>query len=236
MSLRFPTSTSTDEVTVWLQMESFEPENSFEVDNLGKKTGETIQILAPQTIEDNHGQRYGGTTQKMIAAIRSEGGVTDTIEAAIRSVTDAIVNPFAGQAAGILSQRGPNPYEQKIYEAPEFRTFTFRWELAPLNANEGQKLADIIKQLTKSSYPELTTTTSNSAMWRFPDQFKLQFVAVDGGVEVLPIKFGKCVLTNVSTNYTGAGQFRITEDGSPAFINLSLTFSETNLKNQAFFA
>jgi hypothetical protein len=227
MSLRFPTSTTTDEVTVWLQMESFEPENSFEVDNHGKSTGKKIQILAPQTIEDNHGQRYGGTTQKMIAVMRSEGDWSDTIEAAVRSVSDAIVNPFAGQAAGILSQRGPNPYEQKIYEAPEFRTFTFRWELAPLNASEGQELADIIKQLTKSSYPELMETTS--AQWRFPDQFRLKFVAANpappatlrrgsGGatnqpsasISVIPVKFGKCVLTNVSTNYTGAGQFRIT--------------------------
>ena len=72
-------------------------------------------------------------------------------------------------------------------------------------------------------------------MWRFPDQFKLQFLAVGEGVGVLPVKFGKCVLTNVSTNYTGAGQFRITEYGKPAFINLSLTFSETNLKTQSFF-
>ena len=226
---RYPNSAD-DEVSVWLEMKHHEPTKSFETLSFGTEKG-TVTLLAPQTIEDNHGQRYDSSNFKFESM--AQGNISgSTFWMVGREVVGTPLGVIMGSAGQAAWQTLSNPYEQKIYQAPDFRTFTFRWELAPLNEGDADNIGTIIEDLTTASYP----SRSGVSQWLSPDQFKLSFLLDSGGtISKIPIKFGKCVLTNIATNYTGAGQFRLSESGVPAFINLSLTFSETSVKDQDFF-
>ena len=79
--------------------------------------------------------------------------------------------------------------------------------------------------------------------YQFPSEWKLEIIEDRGNDSNLIAKpfgnMGKCVLTNISTNYTGAGTlaafgpFRGREDQTYSpFVNLELTFAETNLKHR----
>ena len=233
-TIQYPSNAHSKEVDVWLQIKIRETVNSFEKGNFGKLK-ETIRILAPQSLEDNHGQRYGGSTFKIASALDLSSG-WESFTVAGRELIGGAFSPIIGDIGKAGWQTGSNPWEQKVYEAPDFRTFTFRWEFSPLNSKDSKSLEDIIQKLTKASYP----IGESEGIWTFPDQFELLFVSLneddEGGTPAkLPIKFGKCVLTNIATNYTGAGHWRTSLEGKPSFVNLSLTFSETNLKEQEFF-
>ena len=66
-----------------------------------------------------------------------------------------------------------------------------------------------------------------------PNEWKITHVQLRNGRFEGMGQYGKCVLTSMNTNYTGAGVMQSYQDGGPAFINLELNFTESTLKHQS---
>lgn len=236
-TLYYPNSNYQPEVDAWLEMKIYKAESAAKP-GWEKGPHTTIRIVAPQNVDDIHGHQYESQTFKMAetfdAALAGELG--DVGAAILREVGGGALSAISGDVWRRSGQTGINPFTTKLFEAPNFRTFTFRWELHPLTSADSTSLDKIVKKLTEVSYPEVINPPEG-VYWNFPDQFQLSFVANngDGALERIPIKSKKSVLSDINVNYTGAGQWRTTSSGSPSFVNLNLTFSEIQLRTQADF-
>jgi hypothetical protein len=154
-------------------------------------------------------------------------------------------NPFIAEAAGrlagnILSEdfrklglfaatgRTLNPQLELIYNSPALRQFTLDFRMIPRNPEESGAIQSILQILKLEAAPQISAETS-SRYFIPPSQFQLEFY--DGVNHAMPnsylFKTKKCVLTDISIDYTGGGSFATFYTGAPVEIRLSLKFTET---------
>ena len=154
-------------------------------------------------------------------------------------------NPFIAEAAGrlagnILSEdfkklglfaatgRTLNPQLELIYNSPALREFTLDFRMIPRNPEESGAIQSILQILKLEAAPQISAETS-SRYFIPPSQFQLEFY--DGVNHAMPnsylFKTKKCVLTDISIDYTGGGSFATFYTGAPVEIRLSLRFTET---------
>lgn len=138
-------------------------------------------------------------------------------------VGDQLAKTVTGSfgAAGIAR----NPHMAVLYEAPNFRTFQFSWDLRPKNAKESELIKKIIKQLKYYSHP---SKTEKEHFFNYPEQFGIRFKKDD-----FLFKTRRCVCTNVQTDYHGEGTpLYYDHQGrkkAPAVYKLDLAFTETKI-------
>jgi hypothetical protein len=154
-------------------------------------------------------------------------------------------NPFIAEAAGrlagnILSEdfkklglfaatgRTLNPQLELIYNSPALREFTLDFRMIPRNPEESGAIQSILQILKLEAAPQISAETS-SRYFIPPSQFQLEFY--DGVNHAMPnsylFKTKKCVLEDISIDYTGGGSFATFYTGAPVEIRLSLRFTET---------
>ena len=238
MAIYFPESIK-PEIKNWLEIHPHEHDPNMAqqegAEAFGEKVGEPMRLVAPQSIVENNQQNYSSADFKLSTAaaamIEGEGaGWWETTAAAGMMAANQL---FAGAAQEIArgSSQVVNPRSEQLYTAPGYRTWTFHWELAPLTAGDSSTLTTIIKNIRRSSYPELAGAAG--MLYQMPHEFKLTLIADKGGAkEAQDPKFGKCVCTNVGVNYTGAGVNVISTASNSPFINLDMTFVERILLHQ----
>jgi hypothetical protein len=131
--------------------------------------------------------------------------------------------------------------------------------MAPSSREEQNEMMSIIRILRKFSAPEIVGNIPSSiadpitgalegagmsdlagqlktGFWFVPPaEFEIKFRHVVDGQQVenpsLP-KISKCVLQNVTVNYTQQGEFSAFQDGSPTTAQLTLIFSEMRVISQ----
>ncbi|HCT53019.1 MAG TPA: hypothetical protein DF712_11225 [Balneola sp.] len=212
-------------------------------DLLGTKYAD-IKILAPQNLQENNSQRYGNLTFDMLAAAMGpEGGVGGVLGELARKAL-----PFMGQQAEALAKGTvKNPREQQFFEAPQFRSYSFSWDLAPTSASEVNEIKSIISIFRKFSYPSIMSPGSGedgggglmATSYRPPAIWKVTHVGAEGGSTPEPMtsygKIGHCVITDVNVNYQAAGVHAQMAGGNPAFVNLTVNMTEQKLQHREFF-
>jgi len=154
-------------------------------------------------------------------------------------------NPFIAEAAGrlagrVLSEdfrklglfaatgRTLNPQLELIYNSPALRQFTLDFRLIPRNQKESDDIQAILYILKLEAAPQISPDTS-SRYFIPPSQFQLEFY--DGVDHAMTnsylFKTKKCVLEDISIDYTGGGSFTTFYTGAPVETRLSLKFTET---------
>lgn len=118
-----------------------------------------------------------------------------------------------------------NPFKEAIFRGVGNRVFQFTWNLFPKTKEECDEIQDIIKILKYHSVPELTASTS---MFEYPGEFTLEFYSNGVENQYLP-KIGYCVCNGVDTNSTPSGIWTALQNGHPVDINLTLSFTETEI-------
>ena len=225
---------NTDEVKHWLRIEAFKSVSQVisgnpDSDRYGDSVGE-VKIIAPQSINESNSQSYDVIDQMLLGSVsQGLGGVFNRFESpnmtgGLMNIAEAMGVPGAKMTAGAL-RSAANPQKEKFYTAPNFRSHSFSWEFAPHDAGEAQALDEIIKFLTKQSYPERDGATR----FIYPSEFKITHVVNTGGEFEGFNKYAKTVLTDISVNYSGAGVAQSFSGGGAAFVKLQTTFTETNL-------
>ena len=122
------------------------------------------------------------------------------------------------------SKTSLNPFKEVIFEAVDFRKFAFRYKFLPKNQAETKEIEDIIKLFKFHMHPEMS---AGKLFFIYPSEFQITYY-YSGSPNTYFHKFAPCVLESMEVNY-GGEQFSSFRDGAPTEINLSLTFSETEI-------
>jgi hypothetical protein len=159
-------------------------------------------------------------------------------------------NPFIAEAAGRIAEnilnedfrklglfaatgRTVNPQLELIYNSPALRQFILDFRLIPRNADESSAIGTILQVLKYQAAPQISPNTSGRYFIP-PSQFQLEFY--DGIDHAMPNQFlfktKKCVLEDISIDYSGGGSFTTFYTGAPVEIRLSLKFTETVIIDQ----
>lgn len=161
--------------------------------------------------------------------------------------------------ARIAGQGIINPKVDVLYSNSALRRFQFDFFMAPSSREEQEEMMGIIRVLRKFSAPELAASIPGdmidpivgglntlgmtdiaaqlkTGFWFVPPaEFEIKFRHVVDGQPVenpsLP-KIAKCVLKNVTVNYTQQGEFSTFQDGSPTTAQLTLDFREMRVISQ----
>lgn len=167
-----------------------------------------------------------------------------------------VVGPAVAAAAGAARVAGQgiiNPKVDVLYSNSRLRRFQFDFFMAPSSREEQSEMMGIIRTLRKFSAPEITAQAPpdvvnalsgipgiseqlKTGFWFVPPaEFEIKFRHVVNGQQVenpsLP-KIAKCVLKNITVNYTQQGEFSTFQDGSPTTAQLTLDFSEMRVISQ----
>lgn len=145
------------------------------------------------------------------------------------SAVDRVIG--AGKAMGVVL----NPYRQLMYDAPQFRSFSFKWQLSPKNKNESEVIDQIIWYLKKHMHPQVIDgKAKDNVFWTNPDFIKIS-VITDGDSSSpnpwIPL-IKDAVITSVVVNYDT--KFH-KDDSSPSAISLTIDVTETVLYSQEDF-
>jgi len=166
-------------------------------------------------------------------------------EAATKNVKDNVMNSIGGGAiaattllpggAGFIANTGlglagysPNQFLTILLRGPQYKQYSFEWDLAPKSVNETISLCTMLTSLKNASAPGYA---GGGAFFRFPKIFKLALMPNSG----LMYKFKPSVMTRIIVDYAGGGApaFRRSmstksngEDNAPAIYRLHLTFTE----------
>ena len=238
--MRFPTTVD-KEIPNWMSIKAYESANNLAQDvttNYGKFVDE-VQIVAPNAIVENNSHNYAAHDFKVSHALSRGIGTAgfeweDILKSAsgLGKIAIDFISKGAGAEAAMRSRMAVNPRSEQMYTAPAFRSFSFRWELTPYSEGDANGLKKIYDNLRKWSYPKLG---HGGLLYKMPHEFKIQNVGFDGGELKSFGKYGKCVISNINMNYTGAGiaaTFSGSGSGAPPFFNLDITFTEVTLQHQ----
>jgi hypothetical protein len=113
-----------------------------------------------------------------------------------------------------------------IYNAPTLREFTMDFRLVPKNQVEAAQINSVLTNLKYFAAPKIPTETGGRYFIP-PAQFELEFYDAENNLNQFLFKTKKCVLEDISIDYTGNGSFATFYDGSPVETRLSLRFRET---------
>lgn len=129
-----------------------------------------------------------------------------------------------------------NPHTALLFNAVKLKEFEFSWKLYPRQKSESTTLQEIIKQIKKLSHPKMGNFFSqdhvaggiNNFHLEYPHEVDLFYVGGHTGLEMH--RFKRCAITSLSVNYTpeGGPQF-IAGSGAPAFVELTIGFTETQI-------
>jgi len=130
-----------------------------------------------------------------------------------------------------------NPRKEVLFNGVAHRKFDYSYEFAPRSQEETNLVFEIIKLFRFYALPK---SKAEGIFLEFPAEFEIDFLEVteDGSVienEYIN-KIGRCVLTDISINYTPNGISSFHKNGAPTQINLNLIFQEIEIITQDYVA
>lgn len=220
-----------------------------------KKRLETIiSLYMPHSVTSSYGADYseisaGGLIGSVISdladgknfAENAANGLGRKVGSELASVGLDLITDQAKQLVGKVTRNIENPRRELVFNGVSIREFQFNFEFQPRNAGESKDVKQIIHLFKLHMHPDINnTTTSNGMFLTYPNDFDIEFgyrgrTSIDGvsdedydtTVENEWLhKIQTCVLTGMSVDYTGGGQWQSFEGGAPTNIRLSLQFRE----------
>lgn len=179
---------------------------------VGAPVGEVVILPVSENIEDNTSH-----TWNMTESLLKQGGDV-LIEYGLGKISK--YSPNAGGALRAIKNTSGNTLDPEyfyVYQGSEPRSFVYSINMVPQTKNEAKNAIEIVKIFKKYSSPIRGKFVKNY-MWK---------IEPSGSIGNA-IKFDKYpwVITNVTSNWTGAGFAGFYEDGNPKQINLSITLAE----------
>lgn len=200
-----------------------------------------IALLMPETLAVSYQNRFdelkftdaagvGGMLAQAMGSLngKSGGGNPDPyiIEAAGRVAQGLLTEDFKRIGLFATTGRTINPQPEMIYNSPSLREFTLDFRLVPKNQAESAQINTLITNLKFYAAPQIPTQTGGRYFIP-PAQFELEFYDAENNLNQFLFRTKKCVLEDISIDYTGNGSYASFYDGSPVETRLSLRFRET---------
>lgn len=155
-------------------------------------------------------------------------------QAVLSQFTSALVNSLGGNTSpeGLLSRatgKVMNPNMELLFKSVSLRSFSFRFDLAPRDSMEGERVKQIIKTFKKTMAPKSGGygTGGGGIFISAPNVYQLKFKTGNKQHPFLN-SFKPMALTNMTVNYTASGSYATYEDATPVHMQLTLQFQELN--------
>lgn len=131
-------------------------------------------------------------------------------------------NLSLNQAIARSSGQIINPNMELLFNNPTIRNFRFSFKMTPRNGAEANQIKLIIRSLKRHMSPR---DSDNNVFLAAPNIFELRYKTGNNNHEYLN-RFKRCVLENMSVNYTGENVYATYPDGQPVSTVMDLTFKE----------
>jgi hypothetical protein len=199
---------------------------SVDYEGINNKDNPTVGATIDSMIAQSSGAaaKIGSGAASVLASL-GQGITTTTLNAAGRL---AGTQNLSGQLFGLVGLT-QNPYLTVLFNTPSFRRFEFSWRLAPTNADETERLKNLINKFTYHQLPDLAPSTAGTLL-QYPDMVNIQLFPND---EYL-FKFKPCVIESMSVAYVPANSpafFKGTNAPVQVEFSISLLEIELNLKS-----
>jgi len=133
--------------------------------------------------------------------------------AGLDSASD-IVGGLAGSLAGAI----PNPHPTVFFKGLALRQFTWNWKFVPRNEKDSENMRKIIYELKKRILPQIS-----GSVLTYPEM--VTPIPQGKGAERLG-NFKRCLVSQLTVNYTGEGTSAFFVDGSPVSVVVTMEFTE----------
>ena len=182
------------------------------------------------------GQEGGAETQAavmkaMTGNLNIPGLNPDLRNAFTASVSGLALNALGSNvsARSVLSRSTGqvlNSNTELLFEGVALRTFPFDMTFTPRSPEEAKVVKDIIRSFKKSMSAR-QNGEGGKMFLNAPDIFLLRYLH-QGKDHPFLNSFKPCALTQLTTNYTGAGVYSTYNDGTPVQVKLRMVFKEIN--------
>ena len=182
------------------------------------------------------GQEDGAATQAavmqtMTGNLKIPGLNPDLRKAFTASVSGLALNALGSNvsARSVLSRSTGqvlNSNTELLFEGVALRTFPFDMTFTPRSPEEAKVVKDIIRSFKKSMSAR-QNGEGGKMFLNAPDIFLLRYLH-QGKDHPFLNSFKPCALTQLTTNYTGAGVYSTYNDGTPVQVKLRMVFKEIN--------
>lgn len=164
------------------------------------------------------------------------GGVSAATKVILSDLAAGLANKFSN-AIGVgdvtskdknfaRTRNAINPKKETLFKDLSFRTYRFRYTLAPKSQNESKIIQEIIKTLRFYALPELNET---KLFYTFPAEFEIKLMKGSEENSAIP-RIAPCVLKNVGVNYApNTSVWANLPDGFPPSVDLMLEFQELEI-------
>ncbi len=170
-------------------------------------------------------------------ALPSESLKNKEVQNSVISSVTAKLSETAGQVARARTRTSPNPNTRALFKQVGLRSFAFQFKLIPVNEDEANLIASLIKLFRTELYPEEIPfdvgDLSLKLGYKFPNRFKIEQI-YDGALSTAQ-KIEPAYLDSFTTNYnTTAQSFFKGKDGKPyhSEIDIAMTFIESKTLNR----
>lgn len=214
----------------------------------GAAIKQRMALYMPPTLRVNYSTKYEEISMSAIKWLKSlnagvnagnnganqiagGGGIWDAVKSNSGPITPVAIDvatgiwPSAGQQAQVFFETAPNPHMALLFNGPDFRSFTFNFQMMARNAKESDNIVRIIKSFKEAMLP--MQHPENAAYWTYPDNFEIFLFSP---AQQYLFAISTCVLENIAVDYAGSGIPSFTApNGAPVAITMELTFKELEI-------
>ena len=132
------------------------------------------------------------------------------------------MNAASGVAAiaGAALGKTVNPGLFMVFTQPNFKEYTFQWDLVANNEDETRRIADIVNSFKFAAAP-----AASGPFYIYPDIAIMKLFPKDYYTFVMK----PAAITSVQVQYNGAGQPAFLRNGAPVNVKLAVQFKEIQI-------
>lgn len=185
---------------------------------------------------DDAGEVVGSAAKILSGNVQIPGLDQQVQKAFTAGISGLALNALGSNVSGrsILSRSTGqilNSNTELLFESVALRTFPFDMTFTPRNPEEMEVVRSIIRSFKKSMAAKQGAAGNEGSGGKLflgaPDIFLLRYLH-QGKDHPFLNTFKPCALTQLTTNYTGAGVYSTYNDGNPVQVKLRMVFKEIN--------
>ena len=173
-------------------------------------------------LREDHGIYMAGSGRINVAGLH-RGNIDDFI-AALEKVAGAVI-PNVVEIGEIGLGGVANPRTDTAFDAMQYRTHEFTFNLIPRDKQEADNIDAILNIL---HYYSLPSYGYNTSLWNFMIGYPYEFVITMFNQTHIN-KIERSVLTGLSVDHTGGDRIAFATDYYPAATTMTLSFKEVRL-------
>ena len=183
---------------------------------------------------DDAGEVVGSAAKILSGNVQIPGLDQQVQKAFTAGISGLALNALGSNVSGrsILSRSTGqilNSNTELLFESVALRTFPFDMTFTPRNPKEMEVVRNIIRSFKKSMAAKQGAAGNEGSGGKLflgaPDIFLLRYLH-QGKDHPFLNAFKPCALTQLTTNYTGAGVYSTYNDGNPVQVKLRMVFKE----------